>query len=140
MASGHNQSKRDVLWKRYWAITLDHSCGLCEPIMWHLALRRDYGAMVTLANTFDAPGRMSDPFSKIGLCYRADRGGYEYAAQHLAMEAFNNRDLKGYRYWLRRASRFGDPEVMRQLKRFETRLPHGVAGDIGRRRPYRSDE
>jgi hypothetical protein len=56
------------------------------------------------------------------------------------MDAFNRRDLKGYRYWLRRHARFGDPDVVRELKRFELRLPHYAAAKIGRRRPYRAYE
>ncbi len=96
--------------------------------------------MTTLADTFHKRGRIADPFSKLGLNNRADRGGYEYASQHLAMDAFNRRDMKNYRYWLRRHARFGDPDVVRELKRFESRLPHFAAGKIGRLRPYRKDE
>jgi hypothetical protein len=140
MKNRNDPLKREALWKRYWAITLDHANGLYTPVLWHLALGHDYSAMTTLAQTFAMPGRMSNPFSKLGLCYRADRGGYEIASQNLAMDAFNRRDLAGYRYWLRRHARFGDPAVMKELKRFETRLPHQTAADIGRRRPYRADE
>ena len=129
-------AKRDKLWSRYWAIKDFHGNGLLEPILWHLALKGDVSAMVTLADTFGSGGKMSDGFSRSGLYYRADKGGYEYAAQHLAMDAFNRRDLASYRYWLTRASRF-DPDEMRELKRFETRLPHRTAREIGRGRPYR---
>jgi hypothetical protein len=132
--------KREKLWQRYWAITDNKANGLYEPILWHLALGQDYSAMTTLGDTFGSSGPISEPFSKLWLCYQADRGGYEYASQHLAMEAFNRGDLKGYRHWLRRHARFGDPEVMQQLKRFETRQPHSAAAKIRRRRPYRKDE
>lgn len=129
--------KRESLWKRYWAIKDGHQPGLYEPILWHLALGGDLGAMVTLADTFDDKGgRMADWFSGANLCYRAHKGGYEYAAQHLAMNAFNRRDFASYRHWLRRAARF-DPDNLKELNRFETRLPHQTAREIGRGRPYR---
>lgn len=136
MARRDVQEKRDRLWARYWGIRDAHGCGLWTPILWHLALGGDYSAMVTLADTFDHSGRMADRFSRAGLYRRANRGGYEYAAQHLAMDAFNRGDRAGYRYWLRRASRF-DPDFLTQLKRFETRLPHQLARERGRGRPYR---
>lgn len=56
------------------------------------------------------------------------------------MDAFNRRDLGGYRYWLRRAASAGDPDSARSLKRFETRLPHIDASKIGRKRPARSSD
>ena len=137
MSARHSQSQREALWKRYWSIKLDHACGLMEPILWHLALGGDLGAMVTLADTFNNDGRISERFSRSGLYYRAHRGGYEYAAQHLAMDAFNRGDRASYRFWLRRAARF-DPDFLRELKRFETRLPHQTARENGRGRPYQS--
>lgn len=140
MRNRRDAIKRDQMWKRYWAITLDNANGLYVPILWHLALGRDYEAMTLLAATFDSSGCIADPFGQQGLYRRADRGGYAYASQHLAMDAFNRRDLKGYRYWLRRHARFGDPDVVRELKRFELRLPHYAAAKIGRRRPYRAYE
>ena len=87
-----------------------------------------------------APGqRIADPFSSEGLAYRAVRLGHAPAAYNLAMESFNRRDMKGYRRWLRKAAMLGDEDAAKQLTRFETRLPHGAARDIGRGRPYRSD-
>jgi hypothetical protein len=136
MRAQNSSTKRDALWKRYWSIKDEHGCGLYVPILWHLALGGDFSAMVTLADTFVVEGRIAEPFSRAGLYYRAHRGGYEYAAQHLAMDAFNRGDLASYRYWLRRAVRF-DPDHLKQLKRFETRLPHQTAHDRGRGRPYR---
>lgn len=130
-------AKQDALWKRYWSIRDDHGVGLCEPVLWHLALRGDLTAMVTLADNFSSEGRILDRFSRAGLYYRAHRAGYEYAAQHLAMDAFNRGDMAFYRYWLRKASRF-DPASLGQLKRFELRLPHRSARENKRGRPYRS--
>lgn len=129
-------ARRDTLWARYWSIKDEHGCGLYEPILWHLALGGDLAAMVTLADTFSSDGKISDRFSRAGLYYRAYRGGYEYAAQHLAMDAFNRGDLNSYRYWLRRAVPF-DPDNLKQLRRFEIRLPHQTARQQGRGRPYR---
>lgn len=137
MIARTSPAKRDALWQRYWSIKYGHGCGSYVPILWHLALGGDFSAMVTLADTFGMEGRVADRFSRAGLYYRAHRGGYEYAAQHLAMDAFNRGDLASYRFWLRRAVRF-DPDNLKELKRFETRLPHQTARERGRGRPYRS--
>ena len=59
-------------------------------------------------------------------------------AYNLAMDYFNSRDLQGYRLWLRRAVVAGDADASEQLRRFETRLSHGAAHDIGRGRPARA--
>ena len=128
--------KYDALQAHYWAIDEGRAYGFKNPILWHLALRGDGWAMTELANTFETEGRLAHPFSQSGLCRRAHRIGYTYAAQHLAMDAFNRNDLVSYRYWLRRAARF-DPDSLRQLKRFETRLPHETAKAIRRKRPRR---
>jgi hypothetical protein len=81
-------------------------------------------------------GRQGDAFSPAGLYYRAFRLGNVRAAQHLAMYCFNSRDMRGYRFWLRRASRQGDGYATNQLAHFETRLPHATARKIGRHRRY----
>ena len=112
------------LWQRYWSITEGKGNGLYTPILWYLALRGDAAAMNTLADTFALSGRIADGFSKAGLNYRAYRLGYAFGAQHLAMRAFNRRDLQGYRYWLRRGAGAGDPDCAAELRHFETRLPH----------------
>jgi hypothetical protein len=93
MIARNSPSKRDALWKRYWSIKDEHGCGLYEPFLWHLTFDGDLSAMVTLADTFAIKGRIADRFSRHGLYYRAHRGGYEYAAQHLAMDASNRGDL-----------------------------------------------
>jgi len=110
------------------------------PILWHLALGHHAGIMVTLASTFPVPGRLADGFSQAGLCYRAWRLGNPYGAQHLAMHAFNTYNMRGYRTWLRRAANAGDKDSARELKRFETRLPHANARSVRRRRPYRKSD
>jgi hypothetical protein len=56
MIARNSPTKRDALWKRYWSIKDEHGCGLCEPILWHLALGGDFSAMVTLADTFPMVG------------------------------------------------------------------------------------
>jgi hypothetical protein len=137
MTNRRDPAKSEALWRRYWAIRDDHANGLAAPISWHLALGRHAPMMVTLASTFATPGRLSDRFSQAGLCYRAWRQGYCYGAQHLAMNAFNTGDMHGYRLWLRRAANAGDTDAARELKRFETRLPHIGASRARRRRPYR---
>jgi hypothetical protein len=137
MRTRRDPAKREALWLRYWAIRDDHANGHATPILWHLALGDDPRMMVTLANGFSIPGRLSDRFSQAGLCYRAWRLGYAYGAQHLAMNAFNAHDMNGYRTWLRRAAKAGDRDSARELKRFETRLPHTNARRVGRLRPSR---
>ena len=137
MSNRLDPATRDALWLRYHAIAHDHANGLYVPILWHLALRGDSDAMISLADTFERPGRYSDGFSQAGLCYRAWRAGYAYGAQHLAMVAFNRGDMVGYRLWLNRAGRAGDADSARQHRRFETRLPHEAARRIRRKRPLR---
>jgi len=114
--------------------------GFGEPILWHLALRRHTEAMLWLASVIDPRGGPADSFSQAGLERRAFRLGNARAGQHAAMTCFNRGDLAGYRRWLGRAARAGDPEAGVELRRFKTRLPHEAAGDIGRKRPYRASD
>ena len=132
--------KHDRLWARYWAIRDSHKNGYWMPILWHLALRRDSIAMTELSSTFAKIGRIADPFSQSGLAYRAYRAGSALGAQHLAMNAFNQRDLSGYRYWLGHAARLGDCDAKSEHSRFEIRLPHQNAALIGRKRPHRASD
>ena len=132
--------KRERLWKRYWAIRDAHRNGHRMPILRHLALRRDPMAMTELGSELVRVGRASEPFSQAGLYHRAYRSGYGMAAQHLALNACNRGDLAGHRRWLARAVRVGDADAHRELRRFETRLPHQNAGLIGRRRPFRPSD
>lgn len=127
---------RERLWQRYWGIRDDHRNGHRMPILRHLALRRDPMAMMELASEVGEPGNAALPFSSAGLYHRAYRTGYALAAQHLAMDAFNRRDQTGYRRWLAKAAASGDTDAARQLRRFETRLPHANARLIGRHRPF----
>ena len=107
-------------------------------LLWHLALRRYPSAMTELSRRLGEDGlSAADPFSAVGLAYRAFRQGDPTAAYNLAMAYFNRGDLYGYRHWLRRAAHVGDEDARQQLRRFETRLPHGAARDIRRGRPRR---
>ena len=104
-------------------------------LLWHLALRRYPSAMTELSRRIGEDGLpIADSFSSAGLAYRAFRLGDPAAAYNFAMTCFNRRDLQGYRRWLRRAAEAGDDDAARQLRRFETRLPHGAARDIRRGR------
>lgn len=110
-------------------------------LLWHLALRRYPSAMTELSRRIGEDGlRAADPFSASGLACRASRQGDPAAAYNLAMSCFNRRNLRGYRYWLRVAARAGDEDAREQFRRFETRLPHGAAFDIGRGRPRRGSD
>jgi hypothetical protein len=130
--------KMNRLWEQYWKITDQHGNGYATPILWHLAFRGHTGAMTVLSSIYDREGRIAQPFSQAGLAYRAYRRGDPIGANHLAMNGFNRGNLACYRYWLARAARAGDKEALRELRRFETRLPHGDAKTIGRGRPWRS--
>ena len=83
---------------------------------------------------------MGDSFSPLGLMYRAYGKGDRLAAQNLALSYFNIGSLGGYRHWLAKGARAGDLEAADELKRFETRKPHGLAKRIGRLRPKRHGE
>lgn len=108
-------------------------------LLWHLALRRYPSAMTELSRRIGEDGlSAADPFSAAGLAYRAFRQGDPLAAYNCAMSCFNHGDLRGYRHWLRRAAQAGDEDAQQQLRRFETRLPHGAARDIRRGRPRRN--
>lgn len=108
-------------------------------LLWHLALRRYPSAMTDLGRRIGEDGKSAAaPFSAVGLSLRALRLGDPAAAYNAAMSCFNRRDLRGYRHWLRLAAQAGDADAGRQLRRFETRLPHGAAHDIGRGRPRRN--
>jgi hypothetical protein len=129
------ETKNDRLYGLAWDRLEGRQCGYGMPILWHLALRRYEPAMVALSQRIEAEGPTSDAFSSAGLAYRAFRRGSSVAAQNLAMECFNRRDLGGYRRWLGRAARLGDRDAAREHRRFETRLPHGDAAKIRRKRP-----
>lgn len=133
-------SKNDRLWDRYWGMRENHKIGYAVPVVWHLALRHDPLAMLELGSTFDTLGRIATPYSQEGLAYRAFRQGLPNGAQHLAMNAFNRGFLGKYRYWLARAAKLGDADAIRELKRFELRLPHSNAALIGRKRPHRKSD
>jgi hypothetical protein len=130
----------DALYARASMILEGGGNGYGEPILWHLAFRRHTDAMLALAARVGTQEKPASPCSQRGLERRAFRLGNERAAQHLAMTHFNRRDLAGYRHWLHWAARTGDVEAAMELRRFETRLPHAAAGDIGRRRPYRKGD
>ena len=101
----------------------------------HLALRGDPDAATELERVSSDPRSEAVALSPAALVrHAATRDHWPTAALNIAMQRFNLRDLQGYRHWLRRAARNGDPDAKIQLARFETRLPHGVAHDIGRGR------
>ncbi len=95
--------------------------------------------MTELANQIGDDGQpTANPYSSAGLCHRALQRGDPTAAYNMAMTCFNRRDLQGYRRWLHLAAKVGDQEAAQQLRRFETRLPHGAARDINRGRMRRA--
>lgn len=137
------EPQADRLYRRIFDIRDQHANGLWEPVAWHLTLRRHQDTMILLANWLTdrgVSGGAADSFRPTGLLRRAYRSGNFVAAQNLAMDCFNRGDLQGYRCWLRRAARLGDTDSAQELRRFETRLPHGNARKIRRLRPWRRIE
>ncbi|WP_157219941.1 hypothetical protein [Flavisphingomonas formosensis] len=135
--------RAERLYLKAMQIREEHKPGRWAPILWHLAMRRHTEAMIDLAcwfcDTDKWPGRLgaqADSFSPAGLYYRAFSLGNARAAQHLAMHCFNSRDMHGYRRWLRLGAKLGDGYAANQVRQFETRLPHSLAGRLGRLRPY----
>jgi len=105
----------------------------------HLALRGDPDAATELERLSLDRRSASRALSSAALARNAAvRGHWPTAAYNIAIQRFNNRDLQGYRTWLRRAVRNGYDDAQVQLRHFETRLPHGAARDIRRGRPRRS--
>ena len=134
--SGRATPADDPLWHRYWDTIDGRRPGVHSPILWHAALRRRVWALLELS-TRVAPGPLRDAFSSQGLARRAWRSGHPWGAEYLALDAFNAGDMGGYRHWLTRAARSGDPDAAAEARRFETRLPHAAARELGRHRPYR---
>ena len=139
-------TRDDRLFLRADAILDRRANGHALPILRHLAQRRYLPAMLELARwatqTGDPPavGGMSDPRSPAALMRRAHLLGDITAAQNLALTLFHAGDLAGYRHWLRKASRAGDPDAGAELCRFELRQPYPLARRIRRQRPYRRSE
>jgi hypothetical protein len=138
-------SRNERLFARAEAILEGKAVGFGEPVLWHLALRKHAPAMLVLANRYTQTGsrrelgRMSDPFSPIGMTYRAYRQGETNSAQNIAMSLLNVGDMAGYRHWMYKAARAGDLNAAEDLQRFETRQPHNLARRLRRLRPYRRD-
>jgi TPR repeat protein len=136
-----DETPADRLYLKGLAIRYERHFGLWMPIMWHLALRGHTGAMIELADWFSTDnsaksfGTPADPFSAAGLYRRAHRKGDARAANNAAMSCFNRNDMTGYRRWLGRAAKAGDPSAGTQLRNFETRLWHAAARKVGRLRP-----
>jgi hypothetical protein len=91
--------------------------------------------VVSSDDSIGAFGKPADRYSPAGLYYRACRKGDARAAGNAAVSCFNRNDMAGYRRWLSRAARTGDPAAGKQLRYFEIRLWHGAARKIGRLRP-----
>jgi hypothetical protein len=111
--------------------------GTGVPLVRHLALRGVPDAMTELSRLAVDRRSRAIALSADAMAHHVALKGYPPAAYNLAMQRFNAGDLQGYRRWLRQAAKASDGHAMRQLARFETRLPHGAARDLGRGRPYR---
>ena len=96
--------------------------------------------MVTLANwMLDPRSPDYDPVRGLRLeRVIARQEGLSYQRQNLSTSYRNLGDMAGYRYWLRRAERLGDPEVATERRRFQTRFPYPAMKRWNRFRPYRA--
>lgn len=136
-----DETAKDRLYLRALSIRHERGVGLWMPIMWHLALRGHTGAMIELADWFSGGdsakevGKTFDAYSAAGLYYRAYRKGDPRAASNMALSCFNRGDMAGYRHWLRHAAKAGDPQSLRELRAFESRLWHSAARKLRRLRP-----
>jgi hypothetical protein len=135
------ETKFENLHARVDAIQERRASGFWEPILWHLALRSYGTAQLRLADYYtyngncEELGRLGDAFSPLGMMYRAYRKGERFAGYNLALTYFNVGDMRGYRHWLFKAARAGDPEAKKELKQFQTRKPHRLARRLRRLRP-----
>lgn len=131
-----DQDKLDRLYDRALHIQAGLEPGFCRPILRALAVRNHGHGQVLFACDFakERP-RFNHPAFSAYWYRRAWRGGSATAAQHMAMDCFARRDLKGYRQWLRRAALLGDEEAAFELGKFATRLPHLRLRQINRIRP-----
>lgn len=125
------------LWTRAWRIKDEHANGDFFPIFQVLAIRGSVWGMIEHADALKKPGRIGHAATAEWFLYRAFKQGEPTAAQHLSRIAFQARDMKAYRHWLRQAANRGDEDCRSEINRFETRLPHLNARLIGRKRPYR---
>lgn len=132
-----SKDKLERLYARAMAIQEGRVVGHWLPIAKALANRGHGLGMLEFARWLKANGKSPQAQS---LCLRAFRMGEINGAQHMAMDCFNANNLKGYRYWLARAAAKGDAQSKYELKRFETRMSHGAAFDIGRGRPNYPNE
>jgi hypothetical protein len=136
-----DKAAEDRLYVKALSIRYERGVGLWVPIIWHLALRGHVGAMIELADWFSGGdsvrevGKTFGAFSAAGLYYRASRKGDPRAASNMALSCFNRGDMVGYRLWLRRATKAGDPQSLRELRAFESRLWHSAARKLRRLRP-----
>lgn len=139
-------TRDDRLFLRADAILERRANGHALPILRHLAQRRYPPAMLALARWHTqsgdpaAIGRISNPHSPAALMRGAHLLGDITAAQNLAMTLFHAGDLAGYRHWLGKAARAGDPDAGAELRRFEQRQPFPLARRVRRCRPLRRCE
>lgn len=132
-----DEAYMDRLYARAWRIKDEHACGHYLPIFEALAMRGHVWGMIEHADTLARGGRIGHLGTASSFLYRAFRHGEPTAAQHLSRMAFQAGDMKAYRHWLRQAANKGDGDCLKELRCFETRLPHINARLIGRKRPYR---
>jgi hypothetical protein len=116
--------------------------GMGLPVLRMLAFRGHHGAMVELANRLTWPENSDCDFERgLALELRLAREVREsWVPENVATSLRNHGDMIGYRRWLARAARLGEPDVIAEKRRFETRFPYEVMKRWGRCRPLRRSE
>ena len=116
--------------------------GLGLPVLHALAFRGHHGAMAELANRMTSPGNTAYDFRR-GLALEtrlAKEIGQSWVLENVATSLRNHGDMIGFRLWLTRAAQLGEPEVIAEKRRCETRFPYEAMKRWGRYRPLRRDE
>jgi hypothetical protein len=134
--------KYDRWLSRAVAILEGRANGFGMPVLRVLALRGHHGAMAELANRLTSPENSDYDLSKglelERLLARAAPESWIFG--NLSTTLRNHGDMVGYRKWLARAARTGDPNYIAEKGRFETRFPYPIMKRWGRYRPVRRSE
>ena len=116
--------------------------GMGMPVLRMLAFRGHHGAMTELANRMTSPDNSEHDFKRgLALDMRlAKEIGQSWMLENVATSLRNHGDMIGYRLWLTRAAQLGEPDVIAEKRRCETRFPYKAMKRWGRYRPLRRNE
>jgi hypothetical protein len=137
--SFQQQASWDRWFDRATLILEGRANGLGTPVLRALALRGHKYSMHSLAAMMcDPRSGAYDPVRGWALTRLLARHYPDSTSlENLATEHRNRNNMAGYRYWLTRAARIGDPEVERERRGFRTRFPYAIMRRWERYRPPR---